>query len=59
MAYEIKRAAIDQKIMARQAITLLECIGELFFDGDINDYVEWSDKVKEFDQWIWDSSPLA
>lgn len=63
--YEITddvRAQMDQRIMALQAIALLEGVSEMFYaDPNVEPsrFKEWHERIEEFKTWVWDESPIA
>lgn len=56
-----------QRVLAREALGKLHAIGELFGieDHDLAReqsaaaFNEWDKKLREFESWIWDESPIA
>ncbi|MFW2328981.1 hypothetical protein [Aeromonas allosaccharophila] len=57
-----------QRAMAEEAIGKLKAIRQMFGAEDtddacdaagMNDFKAWDEKLKEFEAWVWDESPIA
>ncbi|MGY3961444.1 DUF6835 domain-containing protein [Aeromonas popoffii] len=55
-----------QRAMAEEAIGKLKAIRQLFgaevgdaCDAGISDLEAWDKKLREFEAWVWDESPIA
>ncbi|WP_421195294.1 hypothetical protein [Aeromonas jandaei] len=63
-----KERICKQRAMAEEAIGKLKAIRQLFGAEDTDDACDstgmsdlkaWSEKLKEFEDWVWDESPIA
>lgn len=62
MMNQLQRCA-QQRVLAQEALGKLKAITELFGTEDhvttTGLYLAWEEKLKEFEEWIWDESPIA